>query len=76
MRSRSMRETTLAFFMILENISDTARWIAVYRAMEPERPDAIFSDPFARRLAGERGEKIVHEMHRGRAAAMPGGTVA
>jgi methyltransferase (TIGR00027 family) len=30
----------------------------VYRARETERPDAVFRDPFARRLAGERGEQI------------------
>jgi len=42
----------------IRNISDTARWVAVYRARESERPDAVFHDPFARRLAGERGEQI------------------
>ena len=42
----------------IRNISDTARWVAVYRARESERPDAVFRDPFARRLAGERGEQI------------------
>jgi methyltransferase (TIGR00027 family) len=42
----------------LRNISDTARWVAVYRAIESERPDAHFRDPLARRLAGERGEHI------------------
>lgn len=42
----------------LRNISDTARWVAVYRARETERPDAVFRDPFARRLAGDRGEQI------------------
>ena len=42
----------------IRNISDTARWVAVYRARETERPDAVFRDPFARRLAGERGERI------------------
>jgi O-methyltransferase involved in polyketide biosynthesis len=36
----------------IRNISDTARWVAVYRARENERPDAVFRDPFARRLAG------------------------
>lgn len=46
----------------LQNISDTALWVAHYRAMESERPDAIFRDPFARRLAGERGEQIVKGM--------------
>ena len=42
----------------IRNISDTARWVAVYRARESDRPDAVFRDPFARRLAGERGEQI------------------
>lgn len=42
----------------IHNISDTARWVAIYRARENERPDAVFRDPFARRLAGERGEQI------------------
>jgi methyltransferase (TIGR00027 family) len=55
--------------MTIEHVSDTARWVAVYRAMETERPDAIFRDPFARRLAGERGQAIVDEMKRGRALA-------
>ena len=32
--------------------------MAVYRARESERPDAVFHDPFARALAGERGEQI------------------
>jgi len=53
----------------IENISDTARWVAVYRAMETARPDAIFRDPFAARLAGEKGEAIVDNMKRGRAMA-------
>ena len=55
--------------MAIEHVSDTARWVAVYRAMETERPDAIFHDPFARRLAGERGQAIVDEMKRGRSMA-------
>jgi len=42
----------------LRNISDTANWVAVYRALESERPDALFRDPFARRLAGTRGVRI------------------
>ena len=57
--------------MAIENISDTARWVAVYRAMETARPDAIFRDPFADRLAGQRGQEIVAEMHKGLAAAWP-----
>lgn len=46
----------------IENISDTAMWVAVYRAMESERPDAHFQDPYARMLAGNRGEEIVEKM--------------
>jgi len=46
----------------IENISDTALWVAVYRAMESERPDAHFHDPYARMLAGNRGEEIVQKM--------------
>jgi len=55
----------------IQNISDTARWVAFYRAMESERADAHFRDPWARRLAGERGEAIVDAMPRGRAMAWP-----
>jgi methyltransferase (TIGR00027 family) len=46
----------------IHNISDTARWAAVYRARENERADAAFRDPYARRLAGERGEAIARSM--------------
>jgi methyltransferase (TIGR00027 family) len=53
----------------IENVSDTARWVAVYRAMETERPDAHFRDPWARRLAGEKGEAIVRAIPRGRGMA-------
>jgi methyltransferase (TIGR00027 family) len=45
-------------FYPIKNISDTARWMAFYRAMESERPDAHFHDPYARLLAGERGKEI------------------
>lgn len=47
---------------LIRDISDTARWVAVYRARETERPDALFSDPFAKRLAGARGEQIADAM--------------
>src|SRR6266480_3423468 len=46
----------------IRNISDTARWVAVYRARETQRTDAVFRDPFARQLAGERGEQIAASM--------------
>lgn len=44
---------------LIHHISDTARWIAGYRAQETERPDAVFRDPYANRLAGERGREMV-----------------
>jgi methyltransferase (TIGR00027 family) len=52
----------------IRHISDTARWAAVYRARETEGKNPLFRDPFARRLAGERGEQIAdatpfHEKH-------------
>jgi methyltransferase (TIGR00027 family) len=47
----------------IRHISDTALWVAVYRARESERSDAVFHDPYASKLAGDRGMQI--------AAAMP-----
>lgn len=55
----------------IRNISDTARWVAMYRAIESERPDAHFHDPYARRLAGERGEQILRSVPKGRAWGWP-----
>jgi len=55
----------------IRNVSDTALWVAVYRAMESERSDAHFHDPFARRLAGERGQAIVDAMPRGKSMSWP-----
>lgn len=49
---------------LIRNISDTARWVAVYRAQESERPDALFHDRFARELAGERGHEIASAVER------------
>ena len=48
--------------MLIRNISDTALLAAVYRARETERADALFRDPFARRLSGERGEQIAKSL--------------
>src|SRR5689334_9781092 len=53
----------------LRDVSDTAPWVAMYRAFESERPDAHFRDPYARRLAGERGERILRSLPRGPAGA-------
>ena len=48
----------------ISNVSDTARWAAVYRARESARPDALFKDPYAEQLAGERGRAIAALMPR------------
>jgi len=45
---------------LIRNISDTARWVATFRADESERPDAVFHDHFARMLAGDRGQQIAN----------------
>jgi methyltransferase (TIGR00027 family) len=44
---------------VIRDVSDTALWAAMFRAQESERPDALFHDPFAARLAGERGAEIL-----------------
>lgn len=44
---------------MIEHVSDTALWIAAVRAEETARPDAIFRDQFAARLAGDRGREIL-----------------
>ncbi|HET7921608.1 MAG TPA: SAM-dependent methyltransferase [Gammaproteobacteria bacterium] len=46
----------------IRHVSDTALWVAAYRAQESERPDALFYDPFAGQLAGERGMRIAGEL--------------
>ncbi len=43
---------------LISNVSDTARWMAAYRAAESTRRDALFTDPLAERLAGDRGRAI------------------
>ncbi|MEV6136031.1 SAM-dependent methyltransferase [Nocardia sp. NPDC051990] len=40
------------------HVSDTARWVAIYRALESARPDALFRDELAAVLAGEQGSVL------------------
>jgi methyltransferase (TIGR00027 family) len=49
----------------INDISDTALWVATYRAIESKRSDALFVDPFAERLAGEKGFAIAKKQHGG-----------
>lgn len=55
----------------VRNVSDTALWVAMFRALESERADALFNDPHARRLAGARGQAIMQAMPSGAGAAWP-----
>jgi methyltransferase (TIGR00027 family) len=49
---------------LVSNVSDTARWVAVYRAWESAKTDALFHDEYADLLAGERGRAIAAVMPR------------
>jgi methyltransferase (TIGR00027 family) len=48
----------------ITDVSDTALWIAHHRSVETARPDALFKDPLAARLAGDRGKAIAESMPR------------
>ena len=49
---------------LITNVSDTARWVAAYRAVESARPDALFHDPYAGKLAGDHGHAIAKDATR------------
>jgi methyltransferase (TIGR00027 family) len=55
----------------IQNVSDTAHWVAFYRAVESDRPDALFHDRHARALAGPRGEAIARGMEGGAMGGWP-----
>lgn len=46
---------------LVTHVSDTARWVAARRAIESARPDALFDDQLAERLAGDRGRAIADQ---------------
>lgn len=49
----------------VRKISDTALWVAYFRARETQRPDALFRDQYAERLAGARGFEIANTLQDG-----------
>ena len=53
----------------VSHVSETALWVAVHRAEESKRKDALFRDPYAERLAGERGKQIVRQLDAGKGSA-------
>lgn len=46
----------------IQNLSASAHLVALYRALESERPDALFQDPHARLLAGSLGVGLAQVM--------------
>ncbi len=46
----------------IRDVTDTARLIAICRAIESEREDALFRDPFARKLAGQGAESLAKNL--------------
>ena len=44
----------------IQHVSDTALMVAACRAIETARADGLVRDPFAERLAGPRGDAILH----------------
>ena len=46
----------------IAHVSDTALMTAACRALETDRPDGLIRDPFAARLAGERGMAIARAL--------------
>ncbi len=51
--------------LTVRGVSDTARWVAYFRAQETQRPDALFRDPYAERLAGDHGFQIANTLRDG-----------
>ncbi len=48
--------------LTVRGVSDTARWVAYFRALETRRPDALFRDPYAEKLAGAHGFHIANTL--------------
>jgi methyltransferase (TIGR00027 family) len=46
----------------IKDVSDTSLWVAYYRAQESKRKDALFKDPLAEILVGQRGKAIAEDM--------------
>lgn len=49
---------------VIHDVADTAFMVARYRAMETERPDALFRDPLAAKVAGDEGRRMVESLGR------------
>lgn len=49
---------------LINDVTDTAVWVAHYRAKENSRKDSIFKDPFASKLVGQHGAAIANDMQK------------
>jgi len=52
----------MAATLPVDSVSDTAYLLAFYRGLESARPDALFDDPYAALLAGQRGERLARRL--------------
>jgi methyltransferase (TIGR00027 family) len=57
----------------MKDVSDTALWVATFRAEESARKDALFRDPLAAALVGDEGPRLVRTL--GYAGRISGGVV-
>jgi methyltransferase (TIGR00027 family) len=46
----------------MSGVGLTARWVAANRALETDRPDPLYRDPYARELAGDAGFDMLYTM--------------
>ena len=56
-----MQPASDALKLALTSVEKTSLWVAYERALESERPDALFRDPFARLLAGDDIEAVAKQ---------------
>jgi methyltransferase (TIGR00027 family) len=52
----------------IQDVSETALMVAIWRAAENDNPNPLYRDPLALTLAGERGKEIIQGLPRGRAS--------
>jgi methyltransferase (TIGR00027 family) len=50
----------------IQDVSETALMVAMWRARENERRNPLYRDPFALKLAGPRGQEIISSLPKGR----------
>jgi len=63
-KEENSQEESVAVGPLKIPVGNTALWIAAVRARETRRKDALINDPFAEKLAGEEGIKIMEYYER------------